>query len=135
MAKSWQEKFDSKKPFVVKVIDKKFADLPKGTKMFIATPKIIDAYVREIPEGVEVSMKRMREDLALSHNAENSCPVTTSIFLRIVSEVAFEDSKNGKELKEITPFWRVINDKMPIAKKLSCGLEFINDQRSKENLN
>lgn len=135
MAKSWQEKFDSERPFVVKIIDKKFADLPKGTKVLIATPKIVDAYIREIPEGVEVSLKRMREDLALSHDAENSCPVTTGIFLRIVSEVALQEYENGKELEEITPFWRVVNHRMPIAKKISCGLEFIINQRSKENLN
>lgn len=134
MAKTWQEKFNSEKPSIVKTIDKKFADLPEGTKMFIATPKLIDAYVNHISNGVEVDMKTMREDLALEHGAENSCPVTTSIFLRIVSEVAFEKHEQGASLNEITPFWRVINSKMPIAKKLSCGIDFINLQRKKENL-
>jgi hypothetical protein len=134
MAKTWQEKFNSEKPSIVKTIDKKFADLPEGTKMFIATPKLIDAYVNHISNGVEVDMKTMREDLALEHGAENSCPVTTSIFLRIVSEVAFEKHEQGASLDEITPFWRVINSKMPIAKKLSCGIDFINQQRKKENL-
>ena len=134
MAKNWQEKFNSDKPSVVKVIDKKFADLPEGTKMFIATPKLIDAYVNHIPKGIEVDLKTMRLDLALEHNAENSCPVTTSIFLRIVSEVALEEYQQGKSIDEITPFWRIINTKMPIAKKLSCGVDFIHQQRQKENL-
>ncbi|MGB0891695.1 MAG: hypothetical protein ACPGUU_05030 [Flavobacteriaceae bacterium] len=135
MAKTWQEKFNSDKPFVVKTIDKKFADLPEGTKMFIATPKLVDEYVNHIPNGVEVDIKRMRLDLASEHGAENSCPVTTSIFLRIASEVAIEEHQNGKSIEEITPFWRVINPKMPIAKKLSCGVDFIKQQRKKENLN
>lgn len=135
MAKTWQEKFNSKKPFVVKTINKKFADLPEGTKMFIATPKLIDNYINHIPRGVEVDIKRMRIDLAIEHKAENSCPVTTSIFLRIVSEVAIENHQQGKPLDKITPFWRVINTKMPIAKKLSCGVNFITQQRKKENLN
>ena len=134
MAKTWQEKFNSEKPFVVKTIDKKFADLPEGTKMFIATPKLVDEYVNHIPNGVEVDIKRMRLDLALEHGAENSCPVTTSIFLRIASEVAIEEHQNGKSIEEITPFWRVINPKMPIAKKLSCGVDFITQQRKNENL-
>lgn len=134
MAKTWQEKFNSEKLSIVKTIDKKFADLPKGTKMFIATPKLINAYINHISNGVEVDIKTMREDLALEHGAENSCPVTTSIFLRIVSEVAFEKHKQGASLDKITPFWRVINSKMPIAKKLSCGVDFINQQRKKENL-
>mgnify|MGYP000660470056 CR=1 FL=1 len=135
MAKTWQEKFNSEKPFVVKTIDKKFADLPEGTKMFIATPKLVDEYVNHIPNGVEVDIKRMRLDLASEYGAENSCPVTTSIFLRIASEVAIEEHQNGKSIEEITPFWRVINPKMPIAKKLSCGVDFIKQQRKKENLN
>lgn len=134
MAKTWQEKFNSDKPFVVKIIDKKFSDLPEGTKLFIATPKLVDEYVNHIPRGVEVNLKTMRLDLAIEHWAENSCPVTTSIFLRIVSEVAIEKLNQGKSIQEITPFWRVINSKMPIAKKLSCGINFINQQRKKENL-
>ena len=134
MAKTWQEKFDSKRPHQVKVIDKKFADMPAGTNMFIATPKIIDDYVNHIPEGVEVDLLTMRKDLAAEYEAEMTCPVTTSIFLRIASEVAFEKYQNGVALSEITPFWRVINAKMPIAKKLSCGVDFIIEQRRKENL-
>lgn len=134
MPKTWLEKFNSDKPSAVKVIDKKFADLPEGTKMLIATPKLVDEYVNHIPKGIEVSLKTMRLDLALEHNAENSCPVTTSIFLRIVSEVAIEKHQSGENLENITPFWRVINPKMPIAKKLSCGVNFITEQRKKEGL-
>lgn len=134
MAKTWQEKFDSKRPHQVKVIDKKFADMPAGTNMFIATPKIIDDYVNHIPEGVKVDLLTMRKDLAAEYEAEMTCPVTTSIFLRVASEVAFEKYQNGVALDEITPFWRVINAKMPIAKKLSCGVDFIIEQRRKENL-
>ena len=134
MAKTWQEKFDSDKPHLVKVIDKKFADMPKGTKMFIATPKIVNAYVNHIPKGVEVDLKIMREDLAAEYDAEMTCPVTTSIFLRTASELAFEKFQKGTPIEEITPFWRIISPKMPIAKKLSCGIDFIIKQREKENL-
>ena len=134
MAKTWQEKFNTKKPSEVKVINKKFADLPEGTKMFIATPKMIDEYINHIPKGMSVDLKTMRLDLALENNAENSCPVTTSIFLRIVSEVAIEKINNGEKLENITPFWRVINNKMPIIKKLSCGVNFVINQRKIEGL-
>jgi hypothetical protein len=132
--KTWLEKFNTDKPYVVKVIDKKFADMPAGTTMFIATPKIIDEYVNHIPSGVEVDILTMRKDLAAEYEAEKTCPVTTSIFLRIASEVAFEKYQNGVALTEITPFWRVISPKMPIAKKLTCGVEFIKEQRAKEGL-
>ena len=134
MAKSWQEKFDSGGDPQVKIVDKKFADMPIGTTMLNATPKVIDDYVREIPEGVEVSWATLRKDLAAEFDAEMTCPVTTSIFLRIASELALEKYRNGKPLDEITPFWRVIHSKMPIAKKLSCGIEFIKERRIAESL-
>ncbi|WP_299107347.1 hypothetical protein [uncultured Tenacibaculum sp.] len=135
MPKTWLEKYNSTKPPVVKVIDKRFADLEEGTKMFIATPKIIDNYVNEIPKGTSVDIKVMRKDMAIEHFAENSCPVTTSIFLRIVAEVALESLTKGKTTNDITPFWRVVHPKTPLAKKLSCGVAFIKEQRSKENIN
>lgn len=134
MPKTWQEKFDDAKAPIVKTIDKKFADLPEGTRMFIASPKLVDAYVNHIPFGKEVDLKTMRLDLAIEHQADNSCPVTTSIFLRVASEVALEKLTKTKNIESITPFWRVINTKMPIAKKLSCGIDFIKEQRIKEGL-
>ncbi len=132
--KTWQQKFTSDRPYEVKVIDKKFADMPAGTQMLIATPKIIDDYVNHIPKGVEVDMLTMRKDLAAEYDAEMTCPVTTSIFLRIVSEVAIEKIEQGTPLDQVTPFWRVMTSKTPIAKKLSCGVAFITEQRTKENL-
>lgn len=56
--------------------------MPEGTKMFIATPKIIDAYINHIPKGVEVDVQTMRKDLAAEYDAEMTCPVTTSIFFK-----------------------------------------------------
>ena len=135
MPKTWLEKFNSDKPPVVKTIDKKFADLPEGTKMFIATPKLVDEYVNHSSFVNEVDLKTMRLDLAIEHQAENSCPVTSSIFLRIAAEVAIEKLNNGQNINEVTPFWRVINPKMPISKKLSCGIDFIKNQRKIEGLN
>ncbi len=134
MAKSWLEKFHSDKKPIVKVIDKRFADMPEGTKMFIATPKIVDEYINHIPKGGQVDITTMRKDLAAEYEAEMTCPVTTSIFLRIASEVAYEKYTSGTSLDEVTPFWRVITPKLPIAKKLSCGVDFIRTQREKEGI-
>ena len=49
--KTWLEKRNCNKSFKIKTIDKKFADIPEGSKMLIATPQIIDKYVNEIPFG------------------------------------------------------------------------------------
>ena len=45
MKKSCREKSDCEKSFKIKTIHKKFADIPKGSKMLIASPPIIDEYI------------------------------------------------------------------------------------------
>jgi hypothetical protein len=132
--KTWTEKFQTKKSFEVKRVDKKFADMPEGCLMLIATPQIIDHYIRLIPKGKNVNLLTLRKDLALEHQAENTCPLTTGIFLRIVAEAAFEALQNGRKLEEITPFWRVIDKKSPLLNKLSFGKDFVLNQRKVEGL-
>ncbi len=119
MGKSWTEKYNNGKAAVVKPLEKDFADMQSGDQMLIATPQIIDNYIRQIPAGTKVPLKTLRKDLALDHRANNTCPLTTGIFLRIVVEKAHEEHEKGANLDEITPFWRVINEKSPIIKKLS----------------
>lgn len=130
--KTWIEKRDIKKSPVVKVLDKNFADMVEGEKMFIATPQLVDAYIRSIPFGSTVELSTMRKDLAVEHQADKTCPVTSGIFLRIVAEAAFEELNTGKKLDEITPFWRMIDPTSKVASKLTCGTEFIKQQRQLE---
>jgi len=132
--KSWLEKFNVAREPVVEVSDKKFADIPEGSKMLIATPKVVDEYVRRIPKGTHATLQQMRKDLAAEYGAEYTCPITSGIFLRIASELAYGQYQNGTPLKEITPFWRMIDKKAPLAKKLSFGYDFVAEQRKQEGL-
>ncbi len=127
--KTWIEKRDADKAFIIKTIDKKFADIPAGSKMFIATPKLIDDYVKHIPFGKTAELSTMRNDLAIEYQADKTCPVTTGIFLRIVSEAAFEELQSGKPIEQVTPFWRMVDPKSKLAAKLECGPDFIENQR------
>ena len=87
---SFYEKLERKakydRSFVVKRLDKNFSDMKVGENMLIATPKIIDEYIKQIPKGININIKTLRNDLALTYNADTTCPVTTGIFLRIVSD-------------------------------------------------
>jgi hypothetical protein len=130
--KSWKEKLNIDRSFVVKRLDKNFSDMKVGENMLIATPKIIDEYIKQIPKGIDINIKTLRNDLALTYNADTTCPVTTGIFLRIVSEAAYEDLLNGE--KNITPFWRVVDHESKTASKLACGINFIKKRRSEENI-
>jgi hypothetical protein len=133
--KTWTDKVnDTTKEHVVKKLEKDFADMPAGASMLIATPKIIDAYVRQIPKGKSGSLTTMRKDLAVEYGAEYTCPVTSGIFLRIVSEAAHEQIEKGTPISKVAPFWRVVDEKSALNKKLSFGPEFVGQQRKREGL-
>ena len=132
--KSWIDKRDCEKSFKIKTIDKKFADIKEGSKMFIATPLIIDEYVKQIPFGKSTQLTTMRDNLAIKYKADKTCPVTTGIFLRIVSEASYMELKQGKGIDEVTPFWRIVNPNSKLANKLECGIQFIEKQRENEGI-
>jgi hypothetical protein len=132
--KTWIEKRDIDKQPVVKKLKKDFADMRSGERMLIATPKLVDNYIRQIPKGHQYSLSGMRKDLASEYKADVTCPVTSGIFLRIVAEAAWEEYGKGKPLKDITPFWRVMDEHSATAKKLSFGTAFLIERRKKEKL-
>lgn len=134
MAKSWQEKFNSDKPFQLKQIEKDFADIPAGASMLIATPQIIADYLTQIPKGYSTDVKKIRTDLANEYGAEYTCPVTTGIFLRTVAEFGYEQIEAGKSANEVPPFWRAIDKRSNTIKKLSFDTDFIMKQRETEGL-
>lgn len=133
-SKSWKEKLNREAFYKVKKTEKEFADIPANSKMLIATPKIVDAYVRQIPRGSQSTIQTMRKDLALAYQADYTCPVTSGIFLRIVAEASYEEFVGGKPLSSVTPFWRMGDSSSSLARKVSCGAEFIKKQREKEGL-
>ncbi len=132
--KSWAEKFESAKPPVVKRLDKNVAGMKAGQMMLIPSPKLIDDYIRSIPEGTSSDLSEMREELANQEGAETTCPITSGIFLRIVAERMWDQNEQGAAMDELTPVWRVINTKTPTFKKLSFDGEFLIDQRRREGL-
>nr|MBI1232799.1 hypothetical protein [Cytophagales bacterium] len=131
--KTWIEKLEEDKAPQVKRLDKDFADMPAGCMMLIASPKLIADYVDSIGYGKRIPLKTMRNDLALEHGAEYTCPVTTGIFLRIVAEANYEKWQNSASLESVTPFWRVIDPGSPLAGKLSFGRDFLEERLNEEH--
>jgi hypothetical protein len=132
--KTWIEKLQVKKdPQIIK-IHKDFWGYTKGDAMYVSTPQIIENYIKQIAKGKSINTVTMRNDFAVENNAVFTCPLTTGIFLRIVAEAANEQMEHGMPLKNITPFWRVIEPNSPLAKKLTFGQEFLIEQRKKEKI-
>ena len=112
--KTWVEKRSCASLPKVTIIDKSFAGIPAGSKMLISSPAEIDLFIRNLPNGTMCEVAKMRKLLAEVYQADATCPVTTGIFLRIVSEAAYEEYLEGKQ--DITPFWRVVEPESTLAK-------------------
>jgi hypothetical protein len=131
-AKSWQDKAKAAKPAHCVVLEKPFAGVVAGANLLIPSPAIIAEYMQSVPAGEKQDIRQLRAGLAQAFSADAACPVTTAIFARVVAEATLEDLAQGKSVSELVPFWRVIDEKSPIAAKLSCGVEFIRIQRAME---
>lgn len=102
--------------------------------MFVATPKIIDDYVNQLPVGQFISMPELRADLAIEHDCDATCPLTTAIFLRLVAEAALEQLDAGAEIEDITPFWRVVAPGDQVSSRLPVNRQWTERRRSEELL-
>ncbi len=116
------------------VVEKDFAGIKAGSTMLVATPKIIDNYIRNIPKGTVRTIPAMRDDLALRYDCDVTCPVSTALFIRIVCEAAIEDIDNGKAQNNIAPFWRLLTSKDKITARLDLigGKTWVDEMRAGE---
>ena len=106
---------------IVKVLDKGFSDMSAGEKMLISSPEKISDFIFAILKGSFYSIKQLRLELAIEAGADNTCPVTTGIFLRMAIE------QNKENLK--FPFWRVVDENHPVVKKLNLDKNKIKKRR------
>lgn len=124
--KTWAQKMLTPSEPKLERLDKPYAGASVGDLMLIPTPILIKEYVKSIPKGEVQAVEQLRIKLSKKFNAKITCPLTTGIFLRIVSEAALDELNSGlKDIGDITPFWRCIDLRSPLAKKLSCGADWI----------
>ena len=111
---------------IVKVLVKGFSDIAAGEKMLISSPEKISEFIFAIPKGSFFSIKELRRKLAQKVGADNTCPVTTGIFLRI----AIEQNMGDVDF----PYWRVIDENHPVVKKLNLDGNQIKNRRIDEGI-
>lgn len=137
---SWKEKLDrASRPHVV-AAPERWMKGEKGKTMLIPSAWEIDAYLREIPAGQTVAVSQIRQHFAAQYKADITCPLTTGIFLRMIAENAEEErrasavahvnsdqkdtnSKRAGGRQDITPYWRVRDDKGQLPPKLKFVLD------------
>ena len=132
--KTWTEKMQAKPPHYV-ILDKDFAGVPKGAKLHISSPVEIAAELKTIPPGSILSIQAFRRRLAEKNKCDATCPVSTSIFLRIVAEHTWEEFNSSSSTQDLAPFWRVVESSSPMAKKLNFDSAWIDLQRELEKQN
>lgn len=130
--KSWAERMISKPPHV-SVTDRPFAGIPAGVRLLISSPEELDQFLRSrVPRGTTKAIQQVRRELAEWHKVDATCPVSTSIFLRIVAEAAWDELANGASASDVAPFWRVVEPASALAKKLRAGPVWIAHMREAE---
>ena len=134
MPKTAAERLRESKPEKRVVLDKDFAGVKAGLTLFVANPKIVDQYIRDIPTGQSRTIVQMRRALAQSRNADATCPVSTAIFLRIAAQAAIDEMEDGCETELVSPFWRVLRASDKITERLTIDRRWIDTQRELEGL-
>ena len=95
--------------------------------------RLVDDFIRAIPNGRSVSILELRARLARQYKAEGTCPVYLGYHLRTVAEAACEARDRGARPSQITPVWRVLDDKAPTLGKLSAeNAAWIRKRRTQE---
>jgi hypothetical protein len=115
-------------------LESDFAGVKAGQMLFIATPMIVDAYIRKIPKGEHRTVPGMRNELARRNKCDAACPVSTAIFVRMSAEAAIEQMNDGKAESDITPFWRILRPEDKITKRLPIDPDWIANKRKLEGI-
>lgn len=134
MRKTWEQKMETPPAPEVFITERAKLGFPEGAKMLISAPKEVREVIAAIPRGSSMTIKDLGQVLAKRHEADVTCPLTTGIFVRIVSEAALDDLDAGKPAEAITPFWRVVGPKDRAASKIRCGPDWIAERRKAEGI-
>ena len=132
--KTWAEKKKANPPHHV-ILEKDFAGIPIGSKLHISCPVVVAEEMKDFAPGSIISIQAFRRRLAEKNNCDATCPVSTSIFLRIVAEHTWEEFSRTGSTKNLAPFWRVVESSSPMAKKLNFDSAWIDLQQELEKQN
>ena len=111
---------------IIKILENGFSDIVANEKMLISSPKKITSFIFIIPKGSCLSIKELRRELVRKTGAENTCTLTTGIFLRM----AIKQHKDNHNFS----YWRVINVSYPVVKNLNLDKHTIKMKRIDEGI-
>lgn len=130
--KTWAEQLAESDGVDIRPVSEGRRGMTPGKSMLYPSARMVNDAIREIPAGQAVTPKELRATLADRHDAEYTCPVTTTIMLRIVAEAANEARGHGMAPAEVTPVWRVLDRRASALRKLTFDPAWILEERDRE---
>lgn len=121
--KTWRQKLEKETPGYPKTVEipLRMARTLGVGDMVILTPKIVDTYIKSIPNCSLATINSIREHFARQYHTTTTCPITTGIFTWISAGAAEEDRAAGQ--KNITPYWRVLKEGGKLNPKYPGGVK------------
>jgi hypothetical protein len=132
--KSWADRMKKPPHPEVKILEKGFGKWDEGSKMLIPTPALIATYLKHSTPGNRIEISQMRKDLAAEAGADFTCPLTTGLFLRVVTEYANEQRESGICKDALNPVWRIVRNDLPMWKKLTFETGWLTNLQKAEEL-
>jgi hypothetical protein len=133
MTANWADKLRDGRLHQVKPVPINIAGMKKGQVMLVPSARIVETFIRRLPEGRLLDTRELRARLARKYRAEVTCPITMGFILRIVAEAAWEARQAGAVKGDITPVWRVLDDDSLTLKKLpKAAAAFFRARRAEE---
>lgn len=94
---------------------------PRGAgRMLVPTPMLVAEEIRKVRSGRLLKVPALRARLARRFEVEVTCPLTTGIFLSIIS-VASEE-RMARKRRPVAPWWRVIGERGELNPKWPPGI-------------
>lgn len=109
---------------------------PSSAGRLVLSPsaRLVEEYIRAIPEGESRDIATVRRDLAARCGADATSLPALRDRLLAIAEAVFDELDDGALLREVTPVWRVLDaDSGRILDELSFEPAFLFDLRAGEH--
>jgi hypothetical protein len=130
---TWAERLAASDFVDIRPVPEGRRGMTPGKLMLYPSARMVYDAILGIPEGQTIIPKELRAMLAERHDVEYTCPVTTTMMLRIVAEAANEARQNGEAREAVPPVWRVLDAKASALRKLSFDPAWIIEERARES--
>lgn len=131
---TWAERLAASNDVDIRPVAEGRRGMTAGKLMLYPSAQMVNDAIRAIPEGESVTPRELRTRLAEQYDVTYTCPVTTTMMLRVVAEAANEAHANGAPLAELTPVWRVLDRSAPALRKLTFDPDWVLAARDREGL-